>query len=116
MNQSFYKKCDVNLPFGSLNVTGYYNQLKDGISKVDHISTLEGSKISVDTSISTPTYSVIGKEAYQVKYSTLENNLESKDKGIEMFMNFNRIKSLNLDISVNGSYTKTTNNKNLATD
>lgn len=102
---------DVNLPFGSLNVTGYYNQLKDGISRVDHVATLEGSTISVDTSTSTPTYSVIGKEAYQIIYNTLENNLESTDKGIEMFMNFNRIKPLNLDISVNGSYTKTTNNK-----
>ena len=102
---------DVNLPFGSLNVTGYYNQLKDGISKVYHATTLEGSTISVDTSTSTPTYSVTGKEAYQIIYNTLENNLESTDKGIEMFINFNRIKSLNLDISVNGSYTKTTNNK-----
>lgn len=102
---------DLNLPFGSLNVTGYYNQLKDGISSFAQITTLEGSKIAVDTSSSTPSYSVAGKEAYQIEYSTLENNLESTDKGIEMFMNFNRIRPLNLDISVNGSYTKTTNNK-----
>jgi len=102
---------DINLPFGALNVTGFYNKLTNGISNEETMISLEGSKIAVDTTSAIPTYSVVGTEPYQIKYSTLQNNLESIDKGIELFMNFNRIKPLNLDISINASYTKTTNKK-----
>jgi ferric enterobactin receptor len=106
---------DINLPFGALNVTGYYNKLTNGISTTNRIVTLNGSNIALDISGDNPAYTVTGSNPFQFSLGTLENNLESVDKGIEMFLNFERIKPLNLDIAINGSYTKTTNNKPIYT-
>ncbi|QTV05453.1 TonB-dependent receptor [Faecalibacter bovis] len=103
---------DLNFKFGTLNVTGFYNKMTDGITSIDDPFQRTISEIALDTSSSTPSYNVIGERNIGFFGSQLRNALESEDLGLEAFMTFKRIKPLNLDIQVNSSYIKTTNTPN----
>lgn len=107
---------DVNLPFALLNVTGYYNQLKKGISNQQkpESQVVDNAQVLLNGT-NLPTLQINGTTTYNFFTNTLTNNLESEDTGVEMILNFKRIDALNLDVSINGSYTYTNNFANTKT-
>lgn len=110
MNTEF--GADLNFKFGTLNLTGFYNKMTDGISSISDPFYRTISQIALDPTTTPASYTVTGQENIGFLASELRNNLQSEDLGLEAFMTFNRIKPLNLDIQVNASYIKTTNTPN----
>ena len=102
---------DVNLPFASLNVTGFYNKMTDGIT-TNRIP-LHLSVADIDINTTDGSYTVVGEKPLNIFSSELINDLSSEDKGVEMFLTFDRIKPLNLDFMINASYVKTSNSKTI---
>lgn len=103
---------DLNFKFGTFNLTGFYNTMKDGITTVEDPFTKQASLIQLNSTTTPASYDVIGKRDIYFFSNNLINALKSEDIGAEMFFTFNRIKALNLDIQLNGSFTKTTNTPN----
>lgn len=107
---------DFNLPFGMLNFTGYYNKLYNGFSgqkNPEYRVIPKAEVIIVGTEI--PTYQIVGTENFYYFTNTLTNNSSSEDSGLEATINFQKIKPLNLDISLNASYVHTKDFSNLKT-
>lgn len=96
---------DAHLPFALINLTGYYNKLFDGFSgeKIPVYREVPKAEITVVGS-EIPTYQIVGTEKFYYFTNSLTNNSSAEDRGLEMFINFKKIKSLNLDISLNASY------------
>lgn len=86
--------------------------MKDGITTVEDPFTKQASLIQLNSTTTPASYDVIGKRDIYFFSNNLINALKSEDIGAEMFFTFNRIKALNLDIQLNGSFTKTTNTPN----
>lgn len=110
MNSEF--GVDMNFKFGTLNLTGFYNKMTDGISGISDPFSRNISLIALNTSSTPARYDIIGEKQISFFSSQLKNNLQSEDLGVEAFMTFNRIKPLNLDVQLNASYIKTTNTPN----
>lgn len=103
---------DLNFKFGTLNVTGFYNKMTDGISSISDPFYRTVAKIALDNTSTPASYTVVGEKNIGFFSSELKNNLKSEDLGVEAFMTFNRIKPLNLDIQLNASYIQTKNTPN----
>lgn len=106
---------DLNLPFASLNVTGYYNRLTDGFTSQSHPFMVQGSLVDVILNgQEAPSYSVTGKKPVYFFTNQLVNGLESIDKGLEMFLTFKRIESLHLDLGLKASYVESDNKSSVS--
>ncbi|HEY4538815.1 MAG TPA: TonB-dependent receptor [Faecalibacter sp.] len=103
---------DLNFKFGTLNLTGFYNKLTDGISSVQDPFYRTVAEIALNNTTNPATYTVVGQKNIGFFSSQLMNNLTTEDLGAEAFMTFNRIKPLNLDIQLNASYIETKNTPN----
>ena len=110
MNSEF--GTDLNFKFGTLNVTGFYNKMTDGISSVNDPFYRTVAEIALNDTTTPASYTVVGEKNIGFFSSELRNNLKSEDLGLEAFMTFNRIKPLNLDIQLNASYIQTKNSPN----
>ena len=110
MNSEF--GTDLNFKFGTLNVTGFYNKMTDGISSVNDPFYRTVAEIALNDTSTPASYTVVGEKNIGFFSSELRNNLKSEDLGLEAFMTFNRIKPLNLDIQLNASYIQTKNSPN----
>ncbi|MBZ4037414.1 TonB-dependent receptor [Flavobacterium sp. 17A] len=98
---------DINLPFANVNLTGYYNKLVNGFTSQQLPVYKEVPKVVVNiVGAEIPTYEIEGTEKFYYLTQTVQNNNTSEDVGIESIINFNKIKALNLDISMNTSYVK----------
>ncbi len=107
---------DFNLPFAMLNFTGYYNKLYNGFSGEKHPEYRvipKAEVVIIGTEI--PTYQIVGTENFYYFTNTLTNNNSSEDTGIEAIINFQKIKPLNLDISLNASYVHSKDFSNVKT-
>lgn len=96
---------DINIPVAIINITGYYNKLSNGFNGQDIPVYRVIPKAEV-TIIGTeiPTYKIVGTENFYYFNHSLTNKSTSEDKGLEATINFEKIKPLNLDISLNASY------------
>lgn len=96
---------DINIPIAIINITGYYNKLSNGFNGQDIPVYRVIPKAEV-TIIGTeiPTYKIVGTENFYYFNHSLTNKSTSEDKGLEATINFEKIKPLNLDISLNASY------------
>lgn len=96
---------DANLPFASINLTGYYNKLFDAFSgeRIPVYKEVPKAEVTV-VGTEIPTYQINGTEKFYYFTNSITNNGTAEDKGLEIFINFKKIKSLNLDISMNASY------------
>ncbi|MBE8727400.1 TonB-dependent receptor [Flavobacterium hungaricum] len=98
---------DISLPFANINLTGYYNKLFDGFINQQLPVYKEVPKAVVNAVGSeTPTYEIKGTEKFYYLTNSVANNNTSEDIGIESIINFKKIKALNLDISMNTSYVR----------
>lgn len=101
---------DYNFPFGSFNITGFYNKLYDGITSQSVIQNRDIATLDIQYNGTTaPTYEISGYKNYYFSNSYLNNMLESQDLGLELFLNFKKLPIKNLNLDINGSYIKTTN-------
>ncbi|MBF4516892.1 TonB-dependent receptor [Flavobacterium sp. ANB] len=98
---------DINLPFASVNFTGYYNKLFDGFSyqKLPVYKVLPKPVVTVIGS-EIPTYEINGTEKFYYFTNSIANSTTSEDTGAEAIINFKKIKALNLDVSMNASYVR----------
>jgi outer membrane cobalamin receptor len=98
---------DINLPFANVNLTGYYNKLTNGFFGQQIPVSKEIPKVNIITNgTEMPTYEVVGTENLYYITNSIQNKTNSSDMGIETMINFQKIKALNLDISMNASYVK----------
>lgn len=98
---------DINLPFADINVTGYYNTLNNGFTSQLVPVYQEVPKVTVNiVGAEIPTYEITGTEKFYYFTQSVQNNSTSKDFGVESIINFQKIKALNLDVSMNASYVK----------
>ena len=101
---------DYNLPFGSINITGFYNELYDGITNEG----LPGVRGMADLDITfngdeLPTYTIAGYTPFYFSQNTLVNKYSSHDKGVEFFMSFDKSPLRNVKFDLMGSYVETVN-------
>ncbi|MBW1658295.1 TonB-dependent receptor [Flavobacterium quisquiliarum] len=98
---------DVNLPFANINLTGYYNKLKNGFTGQMVPISKEIPKVNITTNgTEIPTYEVMGTDNLYYLTNSIQNNANSEDMGIETIINFQKIKALNLDVSMNAAYVR----------
>ncbi|PWD99608.1 TonB-dependent receptor [Marinilabilia rubra] len=93
-----------------LRLTGFYKKLKGGISSVDKLLTFDKVKWEVPEEIPgekpnpVPTDQV---ERVSSGFLTYQNTIETQTQGIELSMQFPKIKATNTSINLSGSYMKT---------
>lgn len=98
---------DVNLPFANINFTGYYNKLTNGFTGQQIPVSKEIPKVNIITNgAEIPTYEVVGTDKLYYLANSIQNNTNSEDMGVETIINFRKIKTLNLDVSMNASYVR----------
>ena len=101
---------DLMLPFGTINITGFYNKLFDGISDDKYVLKRELADIEVENNGTTkPDYEIVGYSDYYYLQNKIVNQLKSVDKGVEFFISVNKDIIPNFSFDFNGAYTKTTN-------
>lgn len=101
---------DYKLPFASINVTGFYNRLYNGITTSPYPIKRDLADVAVDdTDLSNPELVINGYKPYYYTESQVSNGLESEDMGIELFMNFPEFIFKNVDLNLQGSYISTRN-------
>lgn len=99
---------DYKFGFGTLNLTGFYNKLYNGITSSSYPIARELAQVSVNEEAGNPEIVVEGYEPYYYTQSVLANDLESEDIGVEFFMNIPDIFQ-NFNVDLQGSYTHTVN-------
>lgn len=105
---------DLMLPFGTFNITGFYNKLVNGITDEQRVIKRDLATIDVQNNGTTaPDYSITGHETFYYTQNYIVNNLESVDQGLEFFISIKKDLIKNFAFDINGSYTKTTNNNNV---
>lgn len=98
---------DIDLSFANINLTGYYNKLTNGFTGQQIPVSKQIPKANVITNgAEIPTYEIVGTENLYYLTNSIQNNTNSEDTGIETIVNFQKIKALNLDISMNASYVR----------
>lgn len=104
---------DYKLPFGNLNFTGFYNKMYDGITNEGIPTTRAMANLDIQfNGTQTPTYQVTGYTPFYYLQNRLVNKMESKDKGVEFFMSFEKTPFKNVTFDIQGSYTETVNTDN----
>lgn len=98
---------DIRLPFAMINFTGYYNKLFNGFSsqKVPVYRDLPKPVVTLNGT-EPPTYEIVGTEKFYFFTNSITNDNISEDQGLETIINFRKIESLNLDVSMNASYVR----------
>ncbi|WP_347069805.1 TonB-dependent receptor [Flavobacterium sp. WV_118_3] len=101
---------DYKLPFGNLNFTGFYNKMYDGITNEGIPSVRDMAVLDIQfNGTQTPTYQVTGYTPFYYLQSRLVNKFESKDRGLEFFMSFEKTPFKNITFDIQGSYIETVN-------
>jgi outer membrane receptor for ferrienterochelin and colicin len=99
---------DYKLPFGTINFTGYYNKLYDGITSEGIPLKREMAQLNIlYDDPNPPTYEIAGYQTTYFQLSKLVNKLESTDKGVEMFLNIKKMPIHNITLDIQGSYVET---------
>lgn len=101
---------DYKFPFGTINITGFYNNLYDGVTNQAIPQTRQVADLQINyNGTQLPTYDIIGYTPFYYTQNQLLNNFSSKDKGVEFFMNFDKTPFRNITFDIQGSFTQTTN-------
>lgn len=101
---------DYRLPFGNINITGFYNHLYNGITNqsVPMARQIADLTITYNGTL-LPTYEISGYSPFFYTQNKLVNQFESTDKGVEFFLSFEKTPLKNVSFDINGSFTETTN-------
>ncbi|UII25363.1 TonB-dependent receptor [Fulvivirga maritima] len=101
---------NYNAKIASLAITAYYNFTYNGIVSDDKYTSVSVPNVdfNFENPNQAPTYQISGYRDILLTYSQAYNGSETKDKGIEFYLNFKKIKAINTSFSLNGSYTHST--------
>ncbi len=102
---------DYILPFGQLAVTGYYNQLFDGITNQTLPSVRDLAILEITyNNPNLPTWEISGYSPLYFNQSQLVNGLNSNDKGVEFLLSITKLPLKNFTFDLQGSFVETRNN------
>ncbi|MDQ6530967.1 TonB-dependent receptor domain-containing protein [Flavobacterium sp. LHD-85] len=105
---------DYKLPFATVNITGFYNNLYDGITSQSLPTARQVADLQINyNGNQTPTYDITGYSPFYYLQTQLVNKYLSKDRGVEFFMNFDKTFIKNISFDLNGSYIETTNRNDI---
>ena len=105
---------DYVKPFGKLNITAFYNRLYDGITNTNYPLRKDLAEVQViDNGTIKPDYDITGYAPYYYTQNKIVNNYESDDKGVEVFLSFDRLPFRNLEFDIQGSYIETKSRNNV---
>jgi ferric enterobactin receptor len=105
---------DYKLPFGNLSVTGFYNNLYDGITSQALPTTRQVADLEINfNGNQLPSYTITGYSPFYYLQNQLVNKYKSNDRGVEFFMNFDKTLIKNVTFDINGSYVETTNRNDI---
>ena len=95
-----------NTSIMNLSLTGYYNYTFDGLSSYNVLEEVAFPEVefTFEDEKSAPTYSVVGSSPILLDYNLQTNAANVTDKGIELFLNFKKIKAINTSFSLVGTY------------
>lgn len=98
---------DVTLAFGTMNLSAYYNKGTNGFGTLNYlklypIPELEFTYSSDPTE--PPSYVIKGYKNAIKSHSVTSNTKHYTDQGVEVMMNFEKIKAINTQFSLSGSY------------
>lgn len=101
---------DAMLPFGTLNITGYQNKLKKGITDEKYPLARSLAEINVTNNGTTnPDFEIAGYRDYYYLQNRIVNKYNSTDTGIEFFLSLKKNFIKNFSLDINGSYVETKN-------
>lgn len=101
---------DYKLPFGEINLTGFYNKLYKGITNEALPTTREIAQLEITyNGNAAPSYEIFGYTPFYFTQNKLVNKYLSSDKGIEFFMSFPKLPLRNVTLDIQGSYIQTVN-------
>ncbi len=107
---------DFKVPFANIALTGYRNKLFDGFTTVGTIQEYDKALVKIhQVGTEAPTFTIDGVQRVRHLQNFQTNGLESLDMGLETFWSFKRIESLNLNISLKGSFVQTKSEKSVNT-
>ena len=102
---------DYDFKVLNISVTAFHKKLEDGLTTKNVYNNVIGDSYEiVNNDPEAPTIEITGEQNYIYENSNTINGLTSKDIGIEFIVNIPKIEALNLDMSINGLFTKTSNN------
>ena len=99
---------NYNTSIVKVSLTGYYNYTFDGLDSYNNLEevafpevefTFEGDKYK-----SPPTYEVVGRSPMLLDYNLKTNASKVTDKGIELYLDFKKIKAINTSFNIAGTY------------
>lgn len=99
---------DFDFSFAKLNLTAYLNRLYDGFGKETIYKLYALPVVKVIPAANTkeiPSYQITGYENIVRNYSKSVNAHNNTDKGLELMLHFKKIKAINTQFSLVGSYT-----------
>ncbi|MDO4880015.1 MAG: TonB-dependent receptor [Capnocytophaga sp.] len=104
---------DIDTRFAKISLTAFYNHSFDSFSSEEKFVSFLFPEVQFGATNTTtpPTYSVTGYRNIVQHYSLPNNNQETRDKGVEIIANFKKIRAINTNFSLVGSYYHT-NSKN----
>jgi len=97
---------NYNTPIVKLALTGYYNYTFDGLASYNVLENVDYPEVefSFENDESPPTYNVTGSSPMLLDYNLQTNAANVTDKGIELFLNFKKIKAINTSFNLVGTY------------
>ena len=101
---------DYKFPFGTINITGFYNHLYDGLTSKSVPYARQVADLQINyNGTELPTYDITGYSPFNYTQNQLVNDFSSTDKGVEFFMTFTKTPLHNFTFDIQGSFTETSN-------
>ena len=100
---------NYNTSFGRFALTAFYNRTFDGVETFKQRERVDMPNVNFIFAEENlpPTYEITGFSPLILDYSLYSNTRSLEDKGIEFYLNFNKIESINTSFSLNGTYVYT---------
>lgn len=98
---------DLDLSFATINMSAYLNQTKDGFASENIYKQYQLPMVSIalpSSPLALPTYQITGYENIVRSYSSATNAQSITDKGVDLMLRFHKIKKINTQFSLMGSY------------
>lgn len=96
---------NFNPSFGRFSITAFYNHTFDGITTYNNLERVQMPEIDYTfNDPNPPSYEVVGQTPFILDYSLNTNALDIVDKGLEFYLNFNKIKAINTLFGLMGSF------------
>ena len=107
---------DLNLPFVRINLTGFLNYNYDGFENTPYLGLYPIPELTFTPNPNPslpPSYTITNYKNIILEYQTTGNTAKNRDTGVELMMHFNKIKAINTQFTLSGSYVYSESTSNL---